>query len=103
MLMQTKSIYNETYKPLFINEMDEHSINHFAQILSQKLRNVKLAITKANLGSNKLNNRLDDEERTKKNPYKIDIEKELNPKKKMRNNLNPINVIKQLNFLFHFK
>ncbi len=92
MLMQTKSIYNESYKPLFINEMDEASINNFAQVLSQKLRNVKLAITRANLGNSKLNSRFDDEERTKKKPYKIDIEEELNPKKKKKNNLNPINV-----------
>lgn len=72
--------------------MDEPAINSFAQILSQKLRNVKLAITKANLGNNKLNNRLDDEERTKKKPYKIDIEQEFNSKKKKKNNLNAINV-----------
>jgi len=92
--MQTKSIYNETYKPIFINEMDETSINNFAQVLSQKLRNVKLAITKANIGNNKYNNRLDDhEERTKNKPYKIDIEQELNPKKRKKHNLNPLNVI----------
>jgi len=74
--------------------MDEASINNFAQVLSQKLRNVKLAITKANLGNSKFNNRLDDE-RTKNKPYKIDIQQELSPKKKKRNNLNPLNVIKK--------
>jgi len=93
MLMQTKSIYDETYKPLFIGEMDEASINSFAKILSQKLRNVKLAITKSNLANNKLNKGLDDDERTIKKPYKIDIDQEFNPKKKKKNNINPLNVI----------
>ncbi len=90
--MQSKSIYDETYKPLYINEMDEGSINDFAQVLSQKLRNVKLAITKSNIGNNKIGNVINDEERTKNKPYKIDIEKELNPQKKKKKNLDPIRV-----------
>jgi hypothetical protein len=56
MIMQQKSIYNETYKPLFINEMDEDKVKDFSKTLSQKLRHVKLAISKANLGQNKYAN-----------------------------------------------
>lgn len=53
LIMQQKSIYSENYKPLFINEMNENKIKEFSNILSQKLRHVKLAISKANLGQNK--------------------------------------------------
>lgn len=56
MIMQQKSIYNETYKPLFINEMNDEKIKEFSKTLSQKLRHVKLAISKANLGQNKYAN-----------------------------------------------
>lgn len=53
MIMQQKSIYSESYKPLFINEMDDEQIKEFSKVLSQKLRHVKLAISKANMGQNK--------------------------------------------------
>ena len=53
MLMQQKSIYNETYKPQFINEMSEDQLEDFSNVLSQKLRQVKLAISKANIGQTK--------------------------------------------------
>ena len=53
MLMQQKSIYNDTYKPQFISEMNEEELEDFSNLLSQKLRQVKLAISKANLGQTK--------------------------------------------------
>jgi len=53
MIMQQKSIYAESYKPLFINEMDDEQVKEFSKVLSQKLRHVKLAISKANMGQNK--------------------------------------------------
>lgn len=53
MMMQETSIYSESYKPLFIYEMDENQIKDFSKLLNQKLRHVKLAISKANLGQNK--------------------------------------------------
>lgn len=53
MMMQQKSIYNDTYKPQFINEMNEEELEEFSNLLSQKLRQVKLAISKANLGQTK--------------------------------------------------
>ena len=53
MLMQQKSIYNDTYKPQFISEMNEEELEEFSNVLSHKLRQVKLAISKANLGQTK--------------------------------------------------
>ena len=90
MLMQQKSIYSENYKPLFINEMDETMIKEFSKTLSQKLRHVKLAITKANIGNTKYNNRVDDldeKSKTKKGfVKKSENEDDTNKKKK----LNPV-------------
>ena len=56
MLMQTKSIYSDEYKPQFVGDMDEEELEDFSNVLSQKLRQVKLAISKANLGQNKYAN-----------------------------------------------
>ena len=53
MMMQQKSIYSDTYKPQFVSEMDESQLEDFSNVLSQKLRQVKLAISKANLGQTK--------------------------------------------------
>jgi len=53
MIMQQKSIYSDDYKPLFISEMDDETIKEFSKLISQKLRHVKLAISKANLSQNK--------------------------------------------------
>ena len=68
MLMQQKSIYNDTYRPLFISEMNEEELEDFSNVLSQKLRQVKLAISKANLGQAKF---MSFEEDKKKKEYKI--------------------------------
>lgn len=53
MMMQEHSLYSDSYKPLFIYEMNEEELKQFAVVLNQKLRHVKLAISKANLGQNK--------------------------------------------------
>jgi hypothetical protein len=53
MNMQHQSIYDDSYKPLFINEMNQDAIKEFSNILSQKLRHVKLAISKATMSQNK--------------------------------------------------
>ena len=68
MLMQQKSIYNDTYRPLFISEMNEEELEEFSNVLSKKLRQVKLAISKANLGQTKF---LSFEEDKKKKEHKI--------------------------------
>ena len=51
--MQHNSMYKENYKPLFISEMDDDMIKDFSKVISEKLRHVKLAISKANLSQNK--------------------------------------------------
>ena len=66
MMMQQKSIYNETYKPQFVSEMEEDQLEEFSNVLSQKLRQVKLAISKANLGQTKF---MSFEEDKKKKEY----------------------------------
>jgi hypothetical protein len=53
MNMQHQSIYDDSYKPLFINEMNQEAIKEFSNVLSQKLRHVKLAISKATMSQNK--------------------------------------------------
>lgn len=103
--MQTQSIYSQNYSPLFINEMDEGATNAFAHILSQKLRNVKMAITKANLSNNKLNNRIEKEELDKIqihlhtqnqfNKHKKDLKTEIDDEKHSKSHkkkLNPVNI-----------
>ncbi len=53
--MQEVSIYSDAYKPSFIYEMDETALKEFSKVLNQKLRHVKLAIRKANLGQTNTN------------------------------------------------
>lgn len=53
LMMQENSIYSDSYQPLFIKDMDEQNIKEFSKILNQKLRHVKLAISKANIGQSK--------------------------------------------------
>jgi hypothetical protein len=88
--MQNNSIYSESYKPLYIQEMDETSINSFAKVLSKKLRNVKLAITKSNVNNNKYT-KLEDFEDPKKKKNLED-----NKKNKIIKHLNPLNVKKKM-------
>jgi len=79
--MQKKSIYNEKYQPLFIQEMDEAKLKEFSKILSQKLRHVKLAISKAALGQNKYSN-------LGVNESSVSIEKSSENEKKPKNHEN---------------
>ena len=53
MMIQQKSIYSDTYKPQFISEINEEQLEDSSNVLSKKLRLVKLAISKANLGQTK--------------------------------------------------
>ncbi len=52
-IMQKVSLYDDNYKPLFISEMEEGDIKEFSKNISQKLRHIKLAISKSTLGQNK--------------------------------------------------
>ena len=56
MIMQSKSIYHPSYKPLFINEIDKDDVKDFSTNLSNKLRQIKLAISKANINKKPLKN-----------------------------------------------
>jgi hypothetical protein len=58
MIMQSKSIYNPTYKPLFINEIDKEDVKDFSTNLSNKLRQIKLAISKANINKKPVKNKV---------------------------------------------
>lgn len=84
--MQQGSIYDENYKPLFISEMDEDMIKEFSNVISQKLRHVKLAISKANLSQNKykaLKDQSDEEKKKAKKSQKIN-KSNLNDKNKKK-------------------
>ena len=97
MIMQQKSIYNENYKPLFISEMDDEMIKDFSKMISQKLRHVKLAISKANLNQNKYKTMNDDElDEEKKNNKKMKTRKK--EKKKEIKNDNKNNLKKEVKF-----
>ena len=53
MLMQSQPIYSENYIPIFINDMSEDKVKEFSNILSQKLRHVKLAMAKIKMEKGK--------------------------------------------------
>ena len=67
MIMQHNSMYKEDYKPLFISEMDDDMIKEFSKVISEKLRHVKLAISKANLSQNKYKALKEESDEEKKN------------------------------------
>lgn len=68
--MQQKHVYNENYKPLFISEMNDEMIKEFSKLISQKLRHVKLAISKANLNQNKYKSLMTESDEDKNRPHK---------------------------------
>ena len=51
-----ESIYNEKYQPEFVKDMDEQKIKQFGELLNNKIRKVKLAISKIKLDSNRYKN-----------------------------------------------
>ena len=54
--MQSKSIYHTSYKPLFINDIEKNEVKDFSTNLSNKLRQIKLAISKAQIKKKILKN-----------------------------------------------
>ena len=55
LILQDKSIYSESYKPKYIEEMNDiDSIKQFSKVISERLRHVKLAVSKANLNQSKM-------------------------------------------------
>jgi len=81
-IMQKVSLYDDNYKPLFISEMEEDDIKEFSKNISQKLRHIKLAISKSTLGQNKYG---DDKQKEKEKEEKEkDKEKELKAKEEQK-------------------
>ena len=55
LILQTRSIYSEAYRPKYIEEMDDiEKIKELSDIIQDRLRNVKLAVSKANLNQSKM-------------------------------------------------
>ena len=68
-ILQEKSIYSESYKPKYIEEMnDMDQIREFSKVIAERLRNVKLAVSKANLNRKKMI------DLSKKNEKKINVD-----------------------------
>ena len=55
LILQTRSIYSEAYRPKYIEELtDIEKIKDLSQMIQDRLRNVKLAVSKANLNQSKM-------------------------------------------------
>ena len=53
--MQSRSIYSEAYRPKYIEELNDiEKIKELSQVIQDRLRNVKLAVSKANLNQSKM-------------------------------------------------
>ena len=54
-ILQNRSIYSEAYRPKYIEEMNDiEKIRELSQVIQDRLRNVKLAVSKANLNQSKM-------------------------------------------------
>ena len=89
LLMQSQPIYSESYVPIFINDMSEDKVKEFSTILSQKLRHVKLAMSKIKLERNKFEDFKKETERRKTINLQASIEM-LNADKKKKKAPKPI-------------
>ena len=55
LILQTRSIYSEAYRPKYIEELNDiEKIKELSQMIQDRLRNVKLAVSKANLNQSKM-------------------------------------------------
>ena len=68
-----ESIYNEKHQPEFVKDMDEQKMKEFGELLNNKIRKVKLAISKLKLDSIKYNNYEIEKKRTDNINYKNEI------------------------------
>ena len=88
-ILQEKSIYSENYKPKYIEEMsDMDQIREFSKVIAERLRNVKLAVSKANLNRKKMI------DITNKNNIEKNYE---NKKKHLIKNKSSVDIIKSEN------
>ena len=55
LILQTRSIYSEAYRRKYIEEMNDiEKIKELSDVIQDRLRNVKLAVSKANLNQSKM-------------------------------------------------
>ena len=55
LILQSRSIYSEAYRPKYIEEMNDiEKIKELSDVIQDRLRNVKLAVSKANLNQSKM-------------------------------------------------
>ena len=81
LILQSRSIYSEAYRPKYIEEMNDiEKIKELSQVIQDRLRNVKLAVSKANLNQSKM----------------IDLTKKKKENNKNKNTVQKINNINQL-------
>ena len=96
LILQNRSIYSEAYRPKYIEEMNDiEKIKELSQTIQDRLRNVKLAVSKANLNQSKMidltkkknENKSRDNNSSIKNNYGLS-------QRKLGVKLNPINLSK---------
>ena len=81
LILQSRSIYSEAYRPKYIEEMNDiEKIKELSQVIQDRLRNVKLAVSKANLNQSKM----------------VDLTKKKKENNKNKNTVQKINNINQL-------
>ena len=68
-----EAIYNEKYQPEFVKDMDEQKIKQFGELLNNKIRKVKLAISKIKLDSVRYKNYEIEKKRTDNINYKNEM------------------------------
>ena len=74
-ILQSRSIYSEAYRPKYIEEMNDiDKIKELSDVIQDRLRNVKLAVSKANLNQSKmidLTKKKEEENKKNQRIYKI--------------------------------
>ena len=94
LILQDKSIYSESYKPKYIEEMNDfETIKSFSLVISERLRHVKLAVSKANLNQSKMVD-LGNKNKgkvLKKDNTNMKVKKKMMVKSKTTANLNVLN------------
>ena len=54
LILQSGSIYSEIYRPKYIEEMNDiDKIKELSQVIQDRLKNVKLVVSKSNLNQSK--------------------------------------------------
>ena len=96
LILQNRSIYSEAYRPKYIEEMNDiEKIKELSQTIQDRLRNVKLAVSKANLNQSKMIDLTKKKNENKSKDYNSSIKNNLGlSQRKLGVKLNPINLSK---------